>query len=302
RRPITPDDMEGLMTFYEQGRKKGGSFESGIRASLQAMLASLDFVFKFEKTPAGVKAGQTYRINDLEIASRLYYLLWNTLPDDEIIQVASQGKLRDPLMLEKQVRRMLADSRSESLSTKFASEWLHLQDIYNLNPEGYYYPQYDYTLAQGLKRETELLFDSVVREDRNVVDLLTANYTFVNERVAKHYGIPNISGSQFRRVSLPEDYRRGLLGKGAMLALTSVADRTSPVLRGKWVMGVLLGTPPPPPPPAVPKLEETSAIANGKTLTVRERMEAHRANPSCNSCHSMIDPIGLSLENFDLTG
>jgi hypothetical protein len=302
RRPISPDDMEGLMTFYEKGRKKGGNFEAGIRSSLQAMLASLDFVFKFEKTPTAVKPGQTYRIGDLELASRLSYFLWNTLPDDQLIQIASQGKLKDPIMLEKQVRRMLADPRSETLSTKFASEWLHLQDIYNLNPEGYYYPQYDYTLAQGLKRETELLFDSVVREDRNVVDLLTADYTFVNDRVAQHYGIPNISGSQFRRVPVPADYRRGLLGKGSVLALTSVADRTSPVLRGKWVMGVLLGTPPPPPPPAVPKLEETAAIAGGKTLTIRERMEAHRANPACNSCHSMIDPIGLSLENFDLTG
>lgn len=302
RRPLTPEDMEGLMTFYEKGRKQGGDFESGIRTSLQAILASLDFVFKFEKTPASVKAGQTYRLGDLELASRLSYFLWNTMPDDELINVANQGKLKDPLVLEKQVRRMLADRRSETLSTKFAGQWLHLQDLENLNPDGFYYSYYDHTLAMGMKRETELLFDSVVREDRNVVDLLTADYTFVNERVAQHYGMKAVTGSQFRRVQLTDDYRRGLLGKGAILALTSVADRTSPVMRGKWVMGVLLGTPPPPPPPAVPKLEETAAVAEGKTLSVRERMEAHRANPSCNSCHQMIDPIGLSLENFDVTG
>jgi hypothetical protein len=302
RRPLTAEDMEGLMGFYDKERKKGGNFESGIRSSLQAILASLDFVFKFEKTPAGVKPGQTYRISDLELASRLSYFLWNTMPDDALIDVAAKGLLKDPLVLEKQVKRMLADPRSESLSTKFAGQWLHLQDLEGLNPDGFYYPFYDYTLAMGMKRETELLFDSIVREDRDLTDLLTADYTFVNERVARHYGIPNVTGSQFRRVQLTDDYRRGLLGKGAILALTSIADRTSPVLRGKWVMGVLLGTPPPPPPPAVPKLEETGSVNGGKTLTVRERMETHRANPSCNSCHQMIDPIGLALENFDVTG
>ncbi len=302
RRPISADDMEGLMSFYEQGRKQGGNFESGIRAGLQAILASMDFVFRFERIPAGVKPGQTYRIGDLELASRLSYFLWNTLPDDELVGLASQGRLKDPAVFEKQVRRMLADPKSESLATKFAGQWLHLNDIEGLHPDAFYYPYYDYTLAMGLKRETELLFDSIVREDRNILDLLTADYTFVNERVARHYGIPNVTGSRFRRVQLVEDYRRGLLGKGAILALTSVADRTSPVLRGKWVMGVLLGTPPPPPPPAVPKLEETGSVADGKTLTVRERMEMHRASPACMSCHSMIDPIGLALENFDVTG
>jgi hypothetical protein len=302
RRPLTSEDMEGLTGFYERARNKGGNFEEGIRSSLQAILASLDFVFKFEKTPAGVKPGQTFRITDLELASRLSYFLWNTMPDEILIDLATQGKLKDPAVLEKQVRRMLVDPRSESLSTKFAAEWLHLQDLDGLNPDGFYYPFYDYTLAMGLKRETELLFDSVVREDRDLTDLLTADYTFVNERVARHYGIPNVTGNQFRRVQVTDDYRRGLLGKGAILALTSVADRTSPVLRGKWVMGVLLGTPPPPPPPAVPKLEQTGAVAGGKTLTVRERMETHRANPTCNSCHQMIDPIGLALENFDVTG
>jgi len=302
RRPVTSDDMEGLMNFYEQGRKKGGDFESGIRSSLQALLASLDFVFRFEKTPANVKPGELFHIGDLELASRLSYFLWATAPDAELINVASQGRLKDPVVLEKQVRRMIADPRSEALSTKFAGQWLHLQDLENLNPDAFYYPYYDQTLAAGMKRETELFFDSIVREDRNILDLLTANYTFVNERVAKHYGIPNVRDSKFRRVELTDDYRRGLLGKGAILALTSVADRTSPVLRGKWVMGVLLGTPPPPPPPAVPKLDQTSAIVDGKTLSVRERMEMHRASPTCMSCHQMIDPIGLALENFDVTG
>src|SRR4029077_13985289 len=192
--------------------------------------------------------------------------------------------------------------RSESLSTKFAAEWLHLPDLETINPDGFYYPQYDHTLADAMRRETELFFDSIVREDHNVIDLLTANYSFVNERLAKHYGIPNISGSNFQRIELAEDYRRGLLGKGAILALTSVADRTSPVYRGKWVMSVLFGTPPPPPPPVVPTLAETPAVSSDKVLTVRERMEIHRANPSCNSCHKLIDPIGLALENFDVTG
>jgi hypothetical protein len=218
------------------------------------------------------------------------------------MKLASQGTLKEPIVLEKQVRRMLNDPRSESLSKKFAGLWLHLPDLENLHPDAFYYPQYDQTLAIAMRQEIELLFDNIVREDRPVLELLTADYTFVNERLAKHYVIPNIRGSEFRRITLTDDYRRGLLGKGAILALTSVADRTSPVLRGKWVMGVLLGTPPPPPPPSVPKLDETPGTADGKSLTVRERMEMHRANPACNSCHQMIDPVGLALENFDVTG
>ena len=301
RRPTTAEDLEGLMTFYERGRRNA-DFESGIRIALQAILASPIFVFRIEPAPVNVKPGQNYRVGDLELASRLSYFLWSTLPDDELISLAGQGRLKDPLVLEKQVRRMLNDPRSESLATKFAGEWLHLPDLENLHPDSFYYPSYDQTLAVGMKRETELFFDSIVREDRNILDLLTANYTFVNERVARHYGIPNVRGNQFRRVELTDDYRRGLLGKGAILALTSVADRTSPVLRGKWVMGVLLGVPPPPPPPAVPKLDETSGVSEGRSLTVRQRMEMHRANPACNSCHQMIDPIGLALENFDVTG
>jgi hypothetical protein len=232
----------------------------------------------------------------------LSYFLWNTYPDKELLDVAEQGRLKDPIVLAKQVRRMLADPRSEALSTKFAGEWLHLPDLMNMHPDAHYYANYDETLAVAMQREVELFFDSIVREDHNVVDLLTADYTFVNERLARHYGISGVGGAQFRRITLTDDYRHGLLGKGAILALTSVADRTSPVLRGKWVMGVLLGTPPPPPPPAVPKLDETSALGAGRILTVRERMEVHRANPTCANCHRVIDPIGLALENFDVTG
>jgi len=301
RRPVTPEDLEGLMSFYDRGRK-AGDFESGIRVAVQAILASPKFVFRFERMPVNVKPGQIYRVNDLDLASRLSYFLWNTLPDEELVNLAKQGRLRDPLVLEKQVRRMLNEPQSESLATKFGGQWLHLPDLENLHPDAFYYPQYDYTLAMAMKRETELFFDSIVREDRNVLDLLSANHSFVNERLARHYGIPNILGNRFRRIDLADDNRRGLLGKGAILALTSVAERTSPVQRGKWVMVVLFGTPPPPPPPVVPKLEETAATSEGKSLTVRERMEAHRSNPNCNSCHQLIDPIGLALENFDVTG
>ncbi len=302
RRPTSSEDLEGVMTFFENGRKNGGNFESGIRAALEAILVSPNFVFRIEQRPASVKPGQVFRIADVDLASRLSYFLWNTYPDDELLTVAQKGLLKDPAVLEKQVRRMMVDPRSEALATKFAGEWLHLPDLMNLNPDAHYYANYDHTLALAMQRETELFFDSIVREDRNVMDLLTADYSFVNERLARHYGIPNVGGSEFRRVTLTDDYRRGLLGKGAILALTSVADRTSPVLRGKWVMGVLLGTPPPPPPPAVPKLDATSPVTEGKALTIRERMETHRAAVTCNNCHRLIDPIGLALENFDVTG
>jgi hypothetical protein len=301
RRPTTAEDLEGVMTFYERSRKNA-DFETGIRSALEAILVSPNFVFRFEEVPAGVKPGQIYRISDVDLASRLSYFLWNTFPDDELLNVARQGRLKDPIVLERQVHRMLADPRSESLATKFAGEWLHLPDLMNLHPDAHYYANYDYTLAEAMQRETELFVDSIFREDRSVVDLLTSDQTFVNDRLAHHYGFPNVGGAEFKRVTVPVDYRRGLLGKGAILALTSVADRTSPVLRGKWVMGVLLGTPPPPPPPAVPKLDATSPVTEGKALTIRERMEAHRANVTCNNCHRLIDPIGLALENFDVTG
>jgi len=300
RAPVTERDFSGLMKFYELGRKER-DFESGITAALEAVLASPQFLFRVEPGPSAVRSGETYRISDSELASRLSFFLWDAAPDAELLKAARAGVLRTPAGLEKQVRRMLADPHAAALSTRFASQWLRLQDVDQMLPDALLYPYYDQTLGDGLKRETELLFESLVRDDRSVLDLLTADYTFVNERVARHYGIPNISGNEFRRVEVP-DYRRGLFGQGSILVLTSVADRTSPVMRGKWVMEVLLGSPPPPPPPNVPSLDETKAAVGGKRLTVRERMEEHRKNPACASCHRVIDPIGLALENFDATG
>jgi hypothetical protein len=310
RRPVNEEDLTGLLAFYETGRSvepqagtSSGNFESGIRTALQAMLASPHFVFRLESRPANVAPGQTYRLGDLELASRLSYFLWSTAPDDELVSVAQQQRLRNPVEFDKQVRRMLADPRSESLATRFAVQWLHLGELENMVPDALLYPNFDHLLAKAMRRETELLFDSIVREDRSVVELLTADYTFVDERLALHYGIPGILGSRFRRVEVRDDFRRGLLGQGSVLTMTSNADRTSPVIRGKWVMEVLLGTPPPPPPPNAPGLEATTKpIKNGQPLSVRERMEAHRASPACASCHRMIDPIGLALENFDVTG
>jgi cytochrome c553 len=303
RGAATADDLQDAIGFYAQGRKKG-DFESGIRMALQAILASPRFLFRLEQKPAATvtKASGVYRISDQDLASRLSFFLWESVPDVELLKAASQGALRTAAGLEKQVTRMLADRRSEALSTRFAGQWLRLQDLDQIFPDYLLYPQYDETLARAMTRETELFFDSLVRENRSVLDLLNADYTFVNERLAKHYGIPNVTGSAFRRVQLPE-YRRGILGQGSILTLTSVADRTSPVLRGKWVMEVLLGTPPPPPPPNVPGLDDSvKADAGGKRLTTRERMEEHRKNPSCASCHRVIDPLGLALENFDVTG
>jgi mono/diheme cytochrome c family protein len=296
----TAADLQDAMKFYEQGRAKGG-FESGIRMAVQSILMSPRFLFRLEQQPAGVR-NAAYRINDEDLASRLSFFLWGTVPDAELIKAASLGTLKTTAGLEKQVRRMLADKRSESLSTRFASQWLRLQDLDKIFPDYLLYPQYDDTLAKAMKKETELFFDSIVREDHSVLDLITADYSFVNERLAIHYQIPNITGPAFQRVTLPP-YRRGLLGQGSILTLTSVADRTSPVQRGKWVMEVLLASPPPPPPPNVPTLDEsTKASDGGKTLSTRERMEQHRANPSCNSCHRVIDPLGLALDNFDVTG
>ena len=300
RRPAS-EDLEGLMAFYDRGRE-AGDFESGIRMATQAILASPDFVFRFERLPEDAEPGQVYPIGDFELASRLSFFIWNTAPDRELLDIAARETLKDPLVLEEQVRRMLKDPRSESLAMKFGNQWLHLDELDAMTPNLVYYPEWDLTLTEAMKREIELFFDSIVREDRNVMDLLTSSHTFVNSRLARHYGIPQVSGTGFQRVELREDYRRGLLGKGGILTLTSLADRTSPVYRGKWVMVVLFGTPPPPPPPAVPQLEETSGVADGRVLTVRERMELHRANPACTSCHRLIDPIGLALENFDVTG
>jgi len=269
--------------------------------ALQSVLMSPRFLFRLEQAPVAVKASAAYRLSDQDLASRLSFFLWGTAPDADLLKAASLGTLRTPLGLEKQVRRMLTDRRSEALATRFAAQWLRLQDLEKIHPDYLLFPQYDDTLAQAMQRETELFFDSIVREDRPVLDLLTADYTFVNERLAKHYNIANVTGSEFKRVALPE-YRRGLFGQGSILTLTSVADRTSPVQRGKWVMEVLLGSPPPPPPPNVPALDDTKAAIGGKNLTTRERMEEHRKNPACTSCHKVIDPLGLALENFDATG
>ena len=304
RRPPSGEDVESLMTFYGDARK-GHDFEAGVRAVVQAILASPHFLFRLEEVPAGTRAGQNYRLTDLDLAARLSYFIWATAPDAELLKLANAGTLHAPLTLEKQVRRMLADPRAEALSTRFGSQWLRLQDVDKIHPDALLFPSFDNELAESYKRETELFFNSIVREDRNVFDLFTADYTFVNERIAKVYRIPNVTGEEFRRVQLTDERRRGILGQGSILMLTSVADRTSPVQRGKWIMETLLGSPPPPPPqdPAPPPLEDTKAAnGSGKPLSTRERMEEHRKNPACASCHRVIDPLGLALENFDVVG
>ncbi|MGH7503348.1 MAG: DUF1592 domain-containing protein [Longimicrobiales bacterium] len=299
RRPLESNDMTALMGFYDQGQEDGG-FEAGIRSALRAVLASPHFIFRVEQAPRAAQGDD--RIGDVDLASRLSFFLWATSPDQELISLAAQEQLSRPDVLEKQVRRMLADPRSEALATRFAAQWLRLQDLEKVHPDALTYPYFDQTLALAMRRETELFFDYLVREDLSVMELLTADYTFVNERLARHYGIPNVTGDALRKVRYPGTHRRGLLGQGSILTLTSHADRTSPVLRGKWVMEVLLGTPPPPPPPDVPDLEATEGARDGRLLTTRERMEMHRANPVCHSCHQFMDPIGLALDNFDVTG
>ena len=301
RRPLKSSDVTGLMTFFDQGAADGG-FEGGIRTALQAVLASPHFVFRMEEIPGDVEPGEVYRIGDIDLASRLSFFLWGTPPDRELIDVAERGELSKSDGLDRQARRMLADPRSEALATRFAAQWLRLQDLEKVHPDALTYPYFDQRLSQAMHRETELLFTHLVREDRSMLELLTADYTFVNERLARHYGIPNVSGPGFRRVTYPDNRRRGLLGHGSVLVLTSHASRTSPVLRGKWVMEVLLGTPPPPPPPGVPDLEATEGAQDGRMLTTRERMELHRSNEVCRSCHRFMDPIGLALDNFDVTG
>ncbi|MGD9905862.1 MAG: DUF1592 domain-containing protein, partial [Vicinamibacterales bacterium] len=300
REPATDADVAALLAFYDRGRKDA-DFEAGIRAALEALLASPRFVFRLEQPPASARVGDAYAVADLDLASRLSFFLWATVPDAELVRVASAGGLKTKGALERQVRRMLADPKSEALATRFAHQWLRLQDVEKIRPDALLFPYWDHTLAENLVRETELFFDSLVRDDRSILDLLRADYTFANERVARHYGLPNVMGQEFRRVAVPEE-RRGILGHGSVLLLTSVADRTSPVQRGKWVMEVLLGSPPPPPPPNVPLLEETGGARGARMLSVRERMEEHRKNPACTSCHRVIAPLGLALENFDVTG
>ena len=301
RRPATTADLEGPMSFYTSAAAEGG-FELGVRTALQAILASPAFLFRLEREPPQAVSGENYRLGDFDLASRLSFFLWGTSPDRELLELADQERLTDPSLLAAQVERMLVDPRSEALATRFAHQWLRLQDAAKNQPEPYFYPDFNRQLGQAMVRETELLFYDLVREDRSLLELFNADYTFVNESLARHYGIPGISGTEFRRVRYPDERRRGLLGHGSVLLLTSMSDRTSPVLRGKWVMEVLMGTPPPPPPPNIPAFDQTENSANGRKLTTRERLELHRANPTCNSCHRFMDPIGLALDNFDVTG
>jgi hypothetical protein len=303
RRPVTVADTGELMRFYEEGRKDAANFDRGIENALARLLAGFKFVYRIEAEPASVRAGQSYRIRDIELASRLSFFLWSTGPDAELRRVAAQGKLSDPMTLEKQVRRMLKDPRSIALAENFAGQWLNLRGLDSTSPLPMLYPDFDDPLRQAMRREVELLFDSIVREDRSVVDLLSADYTFLNERLAKHYRIPGIYGSHFRRVSLaPEfDVRRGLLGKGAILATSAKPDRTSPVVRGKWIITNLLGVSPPEPPPNIPPLppRPNDARGNAQEPTMRQKMLDHRVREDCIRCHSLMDPIGFSLENFD---
>ena len=301
RRSVTPAEVDGLMWFYEDGAEREG-FEEGIRSALEAILASPFFVLRLERQPDSVAPGETYVLTDADLASRLAFFLWGTLPDEELKRVAGSGTLSNPAELERQARRMLEDPRANALGNRFAAQWLRLQDLYKVRPDPNFYPDFDENLADLMHRETELFFNALVREDRDAMELITADYTFVNERLARHYGLPGVAGSEFRRVQYPDDgTRSGLLGHGSVLVQTSMANRTSPVLRGKWVMEVLLGTPPPPPPPDVPDLEETEGVVDGEFLTTRQRMEMHRAAPTCQSCHRFMDPIGLALDNFDVT-
>ncbi|HEY7447015.1 MAG TPA: DUF1592 domain-containing protein [Vicinamibacterales bacterium] len=299
RRPVLDADVNGLITFYQAGRK-GRDFDAGIRHALRLILASPQFLFRAELDAPTTPAGAVSRVSDLELASRLSFFLWSSIPDDELVNVAAQGKLKDQAILAAQVRRMLADARSQALVQNFAGQWLFLRNLQSHLPDGQVFPNFDDNLRDAFRRETELLFESIIREDRNVLDLLTADYTFVNERLARHYGIPNVYGTRIRRVRLTDENRRGLLGHASILTVTSYPNRTSPVLRGKWILENIMGTPPPAPPPNVPALEETPD--HGKALTVRERTEEHRKNPACASCHRVMDPLGFSLENFDAVG
>ena len=299
RRPVAGTDLEELVAFYDEGRTSGG-FEVGIERALRALLVSPNFLFRVVSDPPGIAPGTPYRLSPLELASRISFFLWSSVPDDELLEVAERGQLQDPAVVEGQVRRMLADPRSEALAKNFAGQWLRLRNISGALPSDVIFPDFGESLREDFVRETELFFDSIMREDRSVTELLTADYTFLNERLAKHYDIPDVYGSDFRRVTLAAGNRQGLLGQGSILTVTSYPDRTSPVGRGKWVLENVLGTPPPPPPANVPELEPDAD--SGKVLAMRERMEQHRANPVCASCHRIMDPLGLALENFDAVG
>ena len=299
RRPVADADLQALLGMYQAGRKRG-DFEAGIAMALKGILVSPDFLFRIERDPAGVAPGTPFRVNDYELASRISFFLWSSAPDDQLLNIAARGGLKDPLVLEQQVRRMLRDPRSKALISNFFGQWLQLRRVPDLDPDEVEFPGFDGTLREALQQETQLFLESMLREDRPLMDLLDANYTFVNERLARHYGIPNVYGSTFRRVALTDENRRGLLGQGSILSLTSYATRTSVVLRGKWVLENILGTPPPPPPPNVPALKDRSD--DGTIKSVRQSMEEHRANPVCASCHLRMDPLGFALENFNGVG
>jgi len=299
RRPVNDADVARLLKVFGEARAEG-SFDAGIEAALTAVLVSREFLFRVEQEPAGLAAKSAYRVSDVELASRLSFFLWSSIPDDELLAVAERGELSRPEVLATQTRRLLADVRAQSLVRNFASQWLHLRNLDSITPDGRLFPDFDDNLRQAMRRETELVFEEIVREDRSALDLLRADHTFLNERLAKHYGIPHIFGERFRRVALgAESPRGGLLRHASVLTVTSYATRTSPVLRGNWVLGTLLGTPPPPPPPNVPALDDNAVAAN---RPVRERLAAHRANAACASCHDLMDPVGFALENFDAVG
>jgi hypothetical protein len=299
RRPVTEADIQPLIAFFDENR--GSGFESGVELTLRRLLVHPEFLFRIETPPSNAAAGRSYRVSDVELASRLSFFLWSSAPDDELLDIAARERLRDPAVLDQQVRRMLADGRSQAFVSNFAGQWLYLRNLEALEPESFLFPDFEDSLRQAMRRETELFVDSILRENRSALDLLTADYTFVNERLARHYGIPNVYGSRFRRVTIADANRRGLLGHASILFATSRPNRTSPVLRGKWILQNILGVVPPDPPPNIPAFPETSNVTHAAS-SVRERLARHRANPSCASCHAMIDPPGFALENFDAIG
>jgi mono/diheme cytochrome c family protein len=299
RRPVAAADLKPLLAFYRTGRAEA-DFDTGIERAIEAMLMSPEFLFRVEQDARGAAPGSVYRINDYELASRLSFFLWSSIPDDELLKLAGEGKLKDSAVLRQQVRRLLDDPRSRALVDNFGGQWLHLRNLATVKPDPQDFPEFDESLRRAFQQETEMFFQSVLREDRSLLELLDANYTFLNQRLAEHYGIPRIYGSQFRRVPLSDSNRAGLLGQGSILTVTSYPNRTSVVQRGRWILENLLGAPPPPPPPVVPELKPHAK--DGRLLTMREQMEQHRSDPTCASCHSRMDPIGFSLENYDAIG
>jgi Protein of unknown function (DUF1592)/Protein of unknown function (DUF1588)/Protein of unknown function (DUF1585)/Protein of unknown function (DUF1595) len=304
RRPVTAADVEPPMSFYKQSRENGGNFDAGIRVGVARILSSPSFLYRMEKDPAGARVGTAHAVSDIELASRLSFFLWSSIPDQKLLDLAEAGRLREPAVLSAQVRRMIADERANSLVSNFAGQWLQLRNLEaKVAPDLLMFPDFDDNIRKSFRRETEMLFEYIMRENRSSMELMSADYTFVNERLAKHYGIPGVYGTRFRQVKLTDPNRRGLLGQGSILSLTAVATRTSPVFRGKMVLSTFLNTPPSPPPPNVPTLEESNKEAGtAAPKTVREQLELHRKNPGCASCHKIIDPPGFALENFNSVG